>query len=52
VIIHHVKVDEIRTGIDDSSDFLAQLREVCGKNTRGDAIVSHEGHPLVEKLQF
>ena len=42
VVIHHIKMDKVRAGIDHSSDFLAQLGKVCGKNARSDAIFGHE----------
>lgn len=44
MVVHHVKVDPIGTGIDDAFDFFAQAGKISRENGRGNAVGrSHAG---------
>jgi hypothetical protein len=38
MVVHHVKVDPVGTGVDDAFDFLAQTGEISREDGRGNAV--------------
>ena len=38
MVVHHVKMDPVGTGVDDAFDFLAQTGEISREDGRGNAV--------------
>ena len=47
MIVHHVKMNQIRTGADNFGNLFAQAGKISGQNTGGNTVVGHVYSPKV-----